>query len=133
MPNYEKNLIKDFEDLEIYKLATELADFIYSITMNFPSEEKYNITAHLREASVSVGANIAEGYGRYHYKENIQFCRIARGSLAEVKHFMLFSKQRDYNKNKTLSDFLTKYQTLQIKLNNYIKSIGSKYSREANI
>ncbi len=117
-------MIKDFDDLEIYKLAEDLAGWIYDLTDKFPSDEKFNVISQLRRAVTSVGANIAEGYGRFHYKENIQFCRQARGSLVEIKHFMLFSKKRNYITENILNHFLSKYKQLQIKINNYINCIG---------
>lgn len=116
--------VKDFNDLNIYQLANELADFIYNITESFPREEKFNLVSQLRRAATSIGANIAEGFGRYHYKENIQFCRQARGSLLEVKHFILFSHKRNFIDQDTLDKFLKDYITLKVKLNNYINSIG---------
>ena len=118
--------IRDFDDLEIYQLALDLADWLYDITTDFPAEEKYNIVSQLRRAATSIGANIAEGYGRFHYKENIQYCRQARGSLAETKHFIIFSKRRKYVTQEILEEFLAKYKQLQIKINNYIKSIGKR-------
>jgi len=119
-------VIKDFDDLQIYQLALDLAEWVYDITIVFPQDEKYNVTSQLRKAVTSIGANLAEGYGRFHYKENIQFCRNARGSLSETKHFMIFSKRRGYIMQETLEEFLIKYKDLQVKINNYIKSIGNK-------
>jgi four helix bundle protein len=116
--------LKDFDDLEVYQLANGLTDWLYDLTAGFPGDEKYNIISHLREAGCSVGANIAEGFGRFHYKENIQFCRIARGSLSEVKHFMLFSMRRGYISESVFEEFSRKHAVLRIKLNNYIRSIG---------
>ncbi|MEW6684610.1 MAG: four helix bundle protein [Candidatus Edwardsbacteria bacterium] len=117
-------MIKDFDDLEVYKLSIELADRIYDITSRFPEEEKYNVVSQLRRAGTSIGANIAEGYGRFHYKENQQFCRQARGSLTETKHFMLFSLKRKYITGEEYDKFIKDYINLKVKLNNYIKSIG---------
>jgi four helix bundle protein len=119
-------MIKDFDDLEVYQLALELADWMYDLTAGFPEEERYNVISQLRKAATSIGANIAEGYGRFHYKENIQFSRQARGSLSETKHFMLFSKRRKYIADKEYLEFSDKYRNLQVKLNNYINSIGKK-------
>ena len=51
---------------------------------DFPSDEKFDLTSQMRRASRSVTHNIAEGYDRFHFQENIQFCRIARGSLYEL-------------------------------------------------
>jgi four helix bundle protein len=118
--------IRDFDDLEVYQLALDLANWIYDLTSNFPSEERFNVTSQVREAATSIGANIAEGYGRFHYKENIQFCRQARGSLSETKHFMIFSNKRKYVSDEIYKEFLQKYKQLQIKINNYINSIGKK-------
>jgi len=47
-------------------------------------EEKYNLNPQMKRAVVSITNNIAEGHGRYHYQENIQFCRQSRGSLEEI-------------------------------------------------
>ena len=64
------NKITDFHELEVYRLAENWADWIYDITENFPSEEKYGLSSQLRRAAVSIGGNIAEGFGRYFFKEN---------------------------------------------------------------
>ncbi len=76
--------IKGFEDLEVYQLAREFRKRIYKVTRKLPKEEKYNLFGQMRRAAVSLTDNIAEGYGRYHFKENIQFCRQSRGSLCEL-------------------------------------------------
>jgi len=76
--------LKSFEDLECWKAARELRILVsQNILSKFPSDEKYALTSQLKRSSRSVSDNIAEGFGRYHYQENIQFCRIARGSLTE--------------------------------------------------
>jgi len=76
--------LKSFEDLECWKAARELRIFVAQhIIPKFSVDEKYALTSQLRRSSRSVSDNIAEGYGRFHYQENIQFCRIARGSLCE--------------------------------------------------
>ena len=78
MPGYS------FEDLEVYKAAREFRKKIFSLIKKLPAHEKYNLESQMRRASTSVTNNIAEGHGRYHYQENIQFLRIARGSLEEI-------------------------------------------------
>jgi len=75
---------KTFEDLEIYKKAREFRRKIYELIKILLSEEKYNLDPQMRRAVVSITNNIAEGHGRYHYQENIQFCRQSRGSLEEI-------------------------------------------------
>ncbi len=118
----------DFDSLEVYKLAEELANWIYDLTSAFPDAEKFGLTSQSRRAAVSIAANIAEGYGRYFYKENRLLCFYARGSLAELKSHLLFSRKRGYISEEQLNEFKAKYRNLQVKLNNYIKSIGQKGS-----
>ncbi|PIQ49239.1 MAG: hypothetical protein COW03_05910 [Cytophagales bacterium CG12_big_fil_rev_8_21_14_0_65_40_12] len=77
--------MKSFKDLEAWKKARELRKEISSLSKSFPIEEKYKLSDQIVRAARSVTANIAEGYGRFHYQENIQFCRIARSSLTEVQ------------------------------------------------
>ena len=75
---------KSFEELEVYKAAREFRKKIYKLIKGLPPEEKYNLDGQMRRASVSLTNNIAEGHRRYHFQENIQFCRISRGSLMEL-------------------------------------------------
>jgi four helix bundle protein len=73
-----------FEDLEVWKKCRQLTIEISELLRGFPDEEKYRLVDQLKRASRSITANIAEGHGRYHYLDNIKFCRNARGSLNEV-------------------------------------------------
>jgi len=73
-----------FEDLEVYKLAREFSRKVGQLIKMLPKEEEYNLKSQMRRAKLSVTNNIAEGFGRYHYQENIQFCRQSRGSICEL-------------------------------------------------
>jgi four helix bundle protein len=64
------------------------------LTETFPKEEKYRLTDQLIRASRSVTANLAEGYGRFHYAENVQFARQARGSLYEALDHLTVCKDQ---------------------------------------
>ena len=75
---------RSFEDLEVYKAAREYRKKIYQLIKELPAEEKYNLAGQMRRAALSLTNNIAEGHGRYHFQENIQFCRVSRGSLMEL-------------------------------------------------
>lgn len=77
-------MAKPHEKLEAWKLGMMLAKSIYDLTSNFPSEEKYGLAQQMRRAAVSIPSNIAEGAGRNHIKEYLQFIGISRGSLAEL-------------------------------------------------
>ncbi|ARN78559.1 four helix bundle protein [Nonlabens spongiae] len=77
--------ISSFKDLECWKKGRFLRIRVSEVIKTFPLIEKYELISQMRRASRSVTHNIAEGYGRFHYQENIQFCRTARGSLTELQ------------------------------------------------
>lgn len=77
-------MYKRFEDLEVWQKARKFRQTIYKLSKKFPKEEIYVLTGQIRRAVISITANIAEGHGRYHWQENIQFCRTARGSINET-------------------------------------------------
>lgn len=68
----------------IWKRSVQLAINCYQLTQHFPQSELYGLTSQIRRSAVSVAANIAEGYGRQHKNEYIQFLYIALGSLREL-------------------------------------------------
>lgn len=85
-----------FRDLKTWQKAYNLALEIYKITKDFPKTEVYGLTSQIRRASISVSANIAEGYERNHRKEYIQFLMIAKGSLGEVETLLMFARDLRY-------------------------------------
>ncbi len=76
--------IRSFRDLECWQSGRQFRLYIRELSNAFPPEERYSLTSQIIRSSQSVCDNIAEGYGRYHYQENTQFCRQARGSLNEA-------------------------------------------------
>lgn len=81
---------KDFTTLDAWIKCRQVKIFFYNkILPLLPKEEKYNLDIQIRKASVSITSNIAEGYGRFHYQEGIQFYRISRGSLYELKDHLI--------------------------------------------
>jgi four helix bundle protein len=101
---------KSFEDLTAWKAARDVRKYAYIIANKLPISEKTNLVGQIKRAAVSITANIAEGCGRYHYQENIQYCRQSRGSLYEVKdHFITCSDEKyvsseEYLKGEALID-----------------------------
>lgn len=81
-PDGRDQVIRGF--LEVYRLARDLRRRVYSLVGRLPANERYGLIDQMKRAALLVTSNIAEGYGRYHYQENIQFCRQARGSLNEL-------------------------------------------------
>jgi len=72
------------DEFELYNIARGFRKRVYCLVRELPPEEKYSLANQMRRAAVSVTNNIAEGHGRWHYQEDIQFCRIARGSVDEL-------------------------------------------------
>lgn len=88
---------KTFEDLECWKEARKLRIHVKNyILSKFPENEKFDLTLQLSRSSRSIGNNISEGFGRFHYQENIQFCRIARGSLTETLDHCIIAFDESY-------------------------------------
>ena len=80
---------RGFEDLECYQLALAVMVNAHEFVNQLPLEEKYDLVSQIRRSSKSTPANIAEGYGRYHYLDSLKFYSNARGSLNEtLAHFI---------------------------------------------
>lgn len=75
---------KSFEELDCWKACRDVVRWVMTISQKFPKDEAFDLKDNMRRAARSTTRNIAEGFGRHHHKENIQACRISRGSLYEV-------------------------------------------------
>jgi len=114
------------EELDIYKLSLEIAEEIYSIINKWNFFDKDTLGKQLIRSIDSIGANISEGYGRYHFQENKHFCYFARGSLFESKTWLEKASNRDLISSEVYNDLTKQMDLLHIKLNAYIKSIGKQ-------
>ena len=76
---------RDYTDLEVWQKTRALANLLYSIAKEFPREELFGLVNQMRRSAVFIASNIAEGCGRNHTKDSLQFFYIARGSLYELK------------------------------------------------
>lgn len=118
--------MKSFEELEAWKLARQLKIELRELTNQFPGEEKYRWSDQLIRCSSSIGANIAEGFGRFHYKDNSRFCRNARGSLFETLNHLIDAFDAGYISQQTLSDFRSKLFHCNKVLNGYIAYLNKR-------
>jgi len=116
----ENREIRSFEGLEVWQQARKIQRLISQITKTFPKIEQYRLTDQMIRSSRSVGRNIAEGYGRYHYKENIHFCRISRGSLSELQNDLITSLEEGYIDNNKLEELRKEIASNNRLLNGYI-------------
>ena len=83
---------QSFKDLIAWQRAIELAVGIYALTSKFPDAERFGLTSQMRRAAVSVGSNIAEGYGRSTKGEYLQFLGHSRGSCSEIETQLVIAK-----------------------------------------
>ena len=83
--------IETHKDLDVWQLAILLAEDSYRLTAHFPKDELYGMTSQIRRASVSIPANIAEGFGRDQTGAYIQFLRIAQGSARELETHLILA------------------------------------------
>jgi four helix bundle protein len=116
---------KSFEDLNVYRAAEKLADLIWDVVAGWDEFSRATVGRQLVRAADSVGANIAEGYGRASYADNKRFVAIARGSLCEARHFLRRAHARKLITKAQAEPLKELLATLPRSLNAYIRSIGS--------
>ena len=113
----------NFTNLRVYQLSEKLADEIWSIVKAWDDFSKDTVGKQLVRSIDSVGANLAEGHGRYGHQDNKRFIHIARGSLNETRHWL----RRAYTRNLLTKEQISKIQPiideLSPKLNAYLNSI----------
>jgi four helix bundle protein len=105
-------------------LSLDLSNQIWQIVMGWDYFAKSTIGNQLVRASDSISANISEGFGRFHFKEQKQFLFYARGSLYETKTFVNLAHARNLIKEEKYLSIISQIDTIGRKLNSFIKSIG---------
>ena len=116
------------EELQVYQLSMEIAENIWTIVIKWNYFEKDTIGKQLVRSADSMAANLSEGFGRFHYKENKQFCYYSRGSLFETKTWLQKAFNRNLIEEEHFNNFKIELESIGVKLNNYINSIGKKGS-----
>jgi four helix bundle protein len=114
------------DNLEIYILSIKIGEDIWGIVIKWDYFAKDTIGKQLVRAADSVAANISEGYGRFHFKEEKQFLFYARGSLFETKTFVDQAHTRKLISDERFIDLKEKIILLLKKINSFINSINSK-------
>jgi four helix bundle protein len=120
----------NFENLEVYKLSEELADNVWEIVASWNNFARDTIGKQLVKSADSIGANIAEGSGRWGLQDNRRFVFIARGSINETKHWLRRAYKRGLLTQGQIDVLKPLLDILAPKLNAYVKSIGS-FKKEA--
>ena len=118
---------RDFTGLVCWKDCKDLKLFLYSKVLPLlPKEELYNLNVQIRKAAISITANIAEGYGRYHYQEGIQFYRISRGSIYEVKDHLISCFELGFIDKENFELGNEMIEKAKISLNGFIKYVKKR-------
>ncbi len=120
-------MVLKVEDLDVYQMAEDLSDKVWDICIEWDYFTKDTIGKQLVRAADSISANLAEGHGRFHFKDRLKFCYYARGSLEETKSWISKAIRR-----KLISSELNEIkQTIEIlpkKLNAYIGAIKKAHN-----
>lgn len=114
-----------FRSLKIWQISCDLIVDVYKLIDGFPREERYGLSSQLGRSVNSVGANIAESCGRFHFKDKANFLYHSRGSLVETEHHLYIANKLGYIGDEQLESALATTKDLGVRLNNYIKSIKS--------
>jgi four helix bundle protein len=121
----EKSKIKNFRDLDVWRLAMEIVADVYECTKTFPKDEVYGLASQSRRSAVSIASNIAEGFNRYHNKEYKQFLYIALGSSAELETQIEVSSILGYISQATKDKIIEKLDHEARMLRNLIKRLNT--------
>jgi four helix bundle protein len=122
----------NFENLRVYQLSEDLADSIWEIASGWDHFNRDTIAKQIVRSADSVGANIAEGTGRYGMQDNKRFSYFARGSLNETKHWLRRAYKRKLLSEQQIETLKPIVDELSPKLNAYITSIKSSNQRTTN-
>ena len=115
-----------FESLKVWQKSRAFSNKIFQLSKEFPNDEKYRLVDQLIRSSRSIPANIAEGHGRYHFQENIQFCRVARGSMSESLNHLICACDCNYITENRLNELKSDIEELQRIINGYINHLKSR-------
>lgn len=114
----------DFKELKVWQKAIDLTISIYTITKQFPPEEKFGISSQMRRSAVSIPSNISEGHGRNSKNDYFHFLSIARGSACELQTQLIISEKLEFisqEDNLILQNQLTEIDKMLVGIMSYLK------------
>ena len=112
--------IESFEDLFVYQKARDFSRKIAELVKKLPADERNKLRDQMTRARRSITNNLAEGYGRFHYQENIQYCRQSRGSICEIIDDLIECRDENYIEGKEFNSLKEEAYSLMKILNKYI-------------
>ena len=117
---------RGFEDLECYKLSLDVIINTHALANVLPKEERYDLASQIKRSSKSIAANIAEGYGRYHYLDSLRHYSIARGELNETLSHLITAKILDYIDEDYFNQLYDLLRKTEITLNGFMSYIRKR-------
>lgn len=114
---------RGFEDLKAWRLARQLMIECHQIAESLPAKERFDLAPQMRRSSKSVMANIAEGYGRYHYLDRLRFLYVARGSLSETINHIITAHDLAYLADARYEELYQLGREAERTLNGYINHV----------
>ena len=118
------------EELEVYRVAMEIGEIVWNVVIKWEYFEKKTLGAQLVNAADSIALNISEGYGRFHYKENKNFCYYSRGSAKETLTAIRKAKSRNLTTEEDFKILNDKLELFFRLIYGYMSSIGTTGSHE---
>ena len=118
--------LKSFEELECWQACRDVKQFIAALVKKYPPDERFRLVDNMLRAARSTTHNIAEGYGRFHYQENIQFCRHSRGSLYELKDQLISSLDEGFISREDYDRGLALIKRATLLVNGYIRYLRKR-------
>ncbi len=116
---------RTFRDLLVWQKAHQFVLAVYVLTARFPKSETYGLSLQMRKASVSIPANIAEGFRRRGKADKLRFLNMSESSLEESRYYLILTEDLGYGQTGKLMDSLEEVSRL---LNAYSKAILDSYS-----
>ena len=118
--------VESFRELEVYKLSRQLSKEIFEISKSFPKEEMYSLTDQVRRSSRSIGAQIAEAWGKGKYEKHfVSKLTDADGEQLETQHWLETALDCSYIKTEIAKNFLKQYDSIGKMLNSMINKASS--------
>ena len=114
---------ESFQELPVWNDAMKLSLEVFDLTAGLPRSEDYGLCSQLRRAANSVGANIAEGFGRGGVAEKAQFYKIVRGSAHEVIHHLSYGTNTGYFDAEITDEYIENYRNMIHELNKLVKAV----------
>ncbi len=117
-------MYKSFEEMPVWQKAQDVMQEAYRLADKLPKHELYAMSTQVRDASLSIPGNIAEGFGRYHKKDKINFYYFSRGSAYEIISHFLCAKTVGYFPGQEIELVVSLSKEVIEDLNRIIKSLS---------